>query len=268
MSYMTKEAINQRLQEHYEIAEQTGKTIFGIFLQGSQNYIDDLFFEGSDVDSRVIYIPNTREICLGKDISEPELILDNGEHIDQFDIRKFLKLILTPGINNYECLFTEYAIVNPVYKDFYDNIVNIREKLVRMNEKNFLMSCMGISMRDYKMLTRRTGGEDWDIENLGYSRKRLSNILRLNKTIKLYMMGESFHNCLKAMPQEEIYKVRRTIAYSENEALELADKVNQESKKLAEAYHYTKNDDIIKEEIQEIIVGIMERSMKLEIAKL
>ena len=42
MNYMSKEAIMNRLQEHYEYAENRANgEVFAIFLQGSQNYIDD-----------------------------------------------------------------------------------------------------------------------------------------------------------------------------------------------------------------------------------
>ena len=258
MNYMSKESIMNRLQEHYDIAkkEDSGE-IFAIFLQGSQNYVDDLFFEGSDVDSRAIYLPDSRDICLGKDISQPELILDNGEHIDKFDIRKFLKLIQTPGINNYENLFTEYAIVNPKYQSFYDQLIAIREDIVRIDEKKFLMATMGLSKRDLIDLQKRTGGEDYDIENFGYSRKRLSNIIRFNKTIKAYLDYKPFSDCLKSMDQKEIYKVRRTEHYTLEEALEIAEQTDQESRFLATEFEPTARKNYTAGMLEDIFVDIM-----------
>lgn len=225
-----------RLQEHYELAKEKGDgEIFAIFLQGSQNYVDDLFFEGSDVDSRAIYLPSMKDICLSKDISQPERILANGEHIDRFDVRKFLKLIQTPGINNYENLFTEYVIVNPKYQSFYDRLVTIKEDIVRIDEKKFLMATSGLSKRDMLSLQKRTGGEDYDIESLGYSRKRLSNIIRFNETIKAYVNNKPFSECLKSMDQELIYKIRRTEYYTLEEALEIAKQADSNSNVFAQA---------------------------------
>lgn len=258
MNYMTKKAIMDRLQEHYEIVRRPINTdVFAIFLQGSQNYVDDLFFEGSDVDSRAIYLPNIKDIYLGKDISQVELVLDNEEHIDRFDIRKFLGLITTPGINNYECLFTEYAIVNPKYKAFYDELVSIREKLARVNEKKFLMSTMGISRRDLIDLQKRVGGEDYDIETFGYSRKRLSNIMRFNSTIKAYLDNKNFSACLMSMDQELIHKIRRTEFYTLEQAIEIAELTDKNTKELASGFEDTAIDTDTIEIAQDIIVRLM-----------
>lgn len=258
MNYMNKESIMDRLREHYEFAQKdiTGN-IFGIFLQGSQNYINELFSKDSDVDSRAIYVPRKKEICLGIDISEPGLILENGEHIDRFDLRKFLNLIKTPGINNYEALFTEYFIINPKYESFYQKIIELREDLVRVDKKKFLMSIMGISMKDFKTLEHRRGGEDYDIENFGYSRKRLSNIIRFNKTAKAYIEGKDFSECLKSMDEELIYKIRRTDYYTLKQALKIAEEMDQETKEIATNFTVTLSsmDPIIK--IEDIFVDIM-----------
>lgn len=255
MSYMTKDEIMKRLQEHYDEASKQGE-VFGVFLQGSQNYINDLFFEGSDIDSRAIYIPNKKEICLGKDISKSELVLSNGEHIDRFDIRKLVNLLKKPGINNYEPLFTEYFIINDNYNDFYERLVEIREEIVRSNEKAFVMATMGISMRDFKALQKRTGGEDYDIEKYGYSRKRLSNIMRFNHTIKAYIDGKSFSKCLKSMDQQLIYDVRRTDKYNLKEALEIASEMNKETHKLAKEFTGKSNNKIF-DELDDILVDLL-----------
>lgn len=237
MTYMTKEAIMNRLHEHYTHARKKGNgELFAIFLQGSQNYIEDLFFEKSDVDSRAVYLPTMRDICLEKDISLPEAILENGEHIDRFDVRKFLKLLKTPGINNYESLFTEYVLVNPKYQKEFDELIAIREEIAYSKRKRFLMAMMGVSKRDLMSLQKRTGGEDYDIERFGYSRKRLSNIIRFNRTVKAYIDNKPFSECLKSMDQKLIHKIRRTEYYTLEEALEIANKTDDETKRLAQEF--------------------------------
>lgn len=256
--YLTKKSIQKRIEEH---AKEIKSEFFGIFLQGSQNYIDDLFYKSSDIDSRVILLPNKKQICLGEDISQSELILDNKEHIDRFDIRKFLELIKTPGINNYEVLFTEYYLINPKYETFYHKLRSIREEVVRIDEKKFVMSTMGISMRDFKALEKRTGGEDYDIETLGYSRKRLANIMRFNKTLKAYIAGKDFSNCLKAMDQNLIHKVRRTEYYSYDEAIKTAEETNKETKELAMKHPKSIKNDKVINDLDDIIVEIL--SMRL-----
>lgn len=263
MNYMTKKDINKRIKEHSEIISKQEQNIFGVFLQGSQNYIDDLFSEDSDVDSRAIFVPNFRQICLAEDISQRELILDNDEHIDRFDIRKLLKLILTPGINNFEILFTDYYVVNPAYQEYYQELLNIREEIARINESKFIMSSMGITNRDYKTLTKRIGNQDYDIDNFGYSRKRLSNMMRFEATMKAYIDEKPFKDCLKALPQETIYQVRRTHLYKEKEALELADQINQNVKMLADNFKQTQDNLTTKKKVEDIIINLLNKSIKI-----
>lgn len=265
--YMNKESIMNRLQEHYEYAENKANgEIFAIFLQGSQNYIDDKFSESSDVDSRAIYLPSIKDICLEKDVSMSVAILDNGEHIDRFDIRKFLKLIKNPGVNNYESLFTEYYIINPKYQEFYNKLIEVREDIVRLNEKGFLMATMGISKRDFINLQKRTGGEDYDIKNLGYSRKRLANIMRFNATTKAYLANKSFSDCLKSMDQNLIHKVRRTEYYTLKEALEIAELADKETRQLAYDFkNKYKSNNQVESQLEDIFVDLMIEGSGMEI---
>lgn len=260
MSYMTKEAINERLQEHYDEASKRGE-LYGVFLQGSQNYIDDLFFINSDVDSRAVYIPSKKDIFLGRDISTSELILENSEHIDRFDVRKFVELLKKPGINNYEAIFSEYFIINEKYKEIHQKLVSMREDLARADEKKFLMATMGLSMRDSKNLQSRTGGEDEDISKYGYSRKRLSNIMRFCETAKMYAKGADFESCLKSVDQELIYAVRREELYNLEEALVIAEKCDKELYRLAHDFEGESNKEVL-DELDDLLVELLELSIK------
>jgi len=98
------------------------------------------------------------------------------------------------------------------------------------------MAMMGVSKRDLMSLQKRTGGEDYDIERFGYSRKRLSNIIRFNRTVKAYIDNKPFSECLKSMDQKLIHKIRRTEYYTLEEALEIANKTDDETKRLAQEF--------------------------------
>lgn len=262
MTYSSKEEIMSRLQEHYDRASEEGE-LFGVFLQGSQNYIDDLFFKGSDVDSRAVYIPDTKHFCLGNDTSKPVIALNNDEHVDRFDVRKFFKLLKKPGINNYEALFTEYYIINDKYKNSYGNLTEIRERIVRSNPGKFLMATMCVSKKDLKNLEKRIGGEDSDIDKYGYSRKRLSNIMRLNETVKAYIDGAEFGNCLKAMNEQMIHSVRRTELFNLEEALDIAEKCDRETLILAKLPQGLDADESVLSELDDILVELLSTRFKL-----
>ena len=272
--YNTKEEIKSRLSEHYQfVKERVDGEMVAVFLQGSQNYIDDMFHESSDVDSRAIFLPDKKSLFLGQDLSKPDAVLPNKELIGRFDVRKYLSSLKRPGINNYESLFTEYRVVNPKYKKFYEDLQEIRESVVRIDEKGFLMSLMGIGGRDYKVLEKSHGGQEFDIENFGYSRKRLANILRFNKTAKAYIENKPFKECLQAMDQEEIYEIRRTHYYSvpdkhqipyysHERALELAQAAHEETTKLAKEFQAKRRDTVTEEKLEDIFVSLLDKSLK------
>lgn len=235
-SYNSKKEIKNRIKEHYDkVVETYGENnVFGVFLYGSQNYVDNMFFKDSDIDSNAVILPTIKNICLGTIPKTKVKVLDNKEHISIYDIRRFVETLKKPGVNNYEVLFTEYFYVNPKYKDFYNNMVKIREKLVRTNEKKLSMSIMGISRRIYSNITNNNKEQNKkDIKEFGYSRKRLSNILRLNKSLKKYLEGADFESVLKAESQDLIYNVRKTNYYNCSDALKLAKETVEETEKIA-----------------------------------
>lgn len=86
-----KERIMKRLKEHYQILQEKGYEIVGLFLQGSQNY--NLDYELSDVDSKAIVLPSLDDILLNKPMTSTTLVLDNNEHIDIKDIRVMFNTI-------------------------------------------------------------------------------------------------------------------------------------------------------------------------------
>ena len=57
MNYMTKKQVLNAVQKHFLISEEQGE-VFGVFLKGSQNYVDDKFHESSDVDTVAVLIPS------------------------------------------------------------------------------------------------------------------------------------------------------------------------------------------------------------------
>lgn len=260
-NYMTKESLNKRIAEHYEKASEFG-TLYGVFLKGSQNYIDDLFFEGSDVDSVAVIIPTEEQILLGKETRSATHTLENGEQITPMDLRKFFEILQKPGVNNYEVLFTEYFKLNSDFSSYHKELLSMREEIVRADEKGFLMATMGISHRDFKTMTKKSEGSGDDVDLYGYSRKRLSNILRFNATAKAYLEGKDFENVLKSMPQEEIHEVRRTHKYNLEEALELAEKANSETKELA--YNHNSQRKPIKEKMDNLLMKVLKDVLMLK----
>lgn len=264
--YKSKEAIQERVQEHYTHAEGSADgELFGVFLIGSQNYVKDLFLSDSDIDTWAIYLPNLKDLVLERDISLPALIVDNEEHIDRVDARKFMRLLSKPGLTSYQTLFTEFFVVNDKYVEYYDNLVKMREEVVRVNEKRFVMSLMGMSDRDYRGLEREYGQQEADIANLGYSRKKLSNIVRLNSTINSYIKGKPFNECLRSMDQDLIMAIRKTSLIDLNRAREVASSADRETHKLAHDFENEKDSNHLEvlANLEDIFVDLISHDNRL-----
>lgn len=261
--YKSREDIKSRVKEHYNHAESGNKgELFAVYLQGSQNYVKDLYLEESDVDTKAIYLPDIRDVILGRDISMPEMIVENDEHIDRIDARKFMDLLRKPGINNYEVLFTDFYVVNDEYYEYHERLMEIREDLVRTNKKRFVMSLMGISGREYKDLEL---GSSTDVLELGYSRKKLYNILRLNATIKSYINEDPFDKCLKSMDQDLIYSVRTLELIDLERAREIARETDKETMMIAHEYYCPSSDEHLEvlSKLEGIFVDLISHGRRL-----
>ena len=123
------DAVKQSLYAHYkESLEYFDKrNIVGLFLQGSQNY--GLAYENSDVDTKLIVLPNFNEIAFNKKPVSTTHIRENEEHIDFKDIRLYMQTFRKQNLNFLEILFTPYKIVNPDYAPYWDVLINHREDI-------------------------------------------------------------------------------------------------------------------------------------------
>ena len=73
--------IHKRMEEHLQPVLKSHKEWVGLFLQGSQNY--NLDYEGSDIDTKVIVIPNFTDFVLNAKPVSTTHIMKNDEH-DEF----------------------------------------------------------------------------------------------------------------------------------------------------------------------------------------
>ncbi|MBO5957917.1 MAG: hypothetical protein J6Q39_10230, partial [Bacteroidales bacterium] len=105
------ERIMKGVREHYEEALQhfPKEQIVGVFLQGSQNY--NLDYEGSDIDTKLIVVPNFRDICLNKKPVSTTHVRANDEHTDWKDVRLYMETFRKQNLNFLEILFTKFYII-------------------------------------------------------------------------------------------------------------------------------------------------------------
>lgn len=244
--------IMYRVNEHYEEAlnDFTENQIVGCFLQGSQNY--KLDYENSDVDTKLIVVPNFRDICLNKKPVSTTHVRANDEHTDWKDIRLYMETFRKQNLNFLEILFTPYIIINPLYREQWNRLAAAREEIARMNPYRAVRSMKGIAAEKYHAMEHRYPAKAHIVDAYGYDGKQVSHLLRVNDYLERYIAGESYESCL--IPSPELrprimeYKMLDRISLDEarEEAREImenvirvsdnfcADKCDQESKEMRE----------------------------------
>lgn len=192
--------IMKRVQEHYDEALQyfPEDQIVGIFLQGSQNY--ELDYEGSDVDTKLIVVPSFKDICLNKKPVSTTHIRENDEHIDWKDVRKYIEEFRKQNLNFLEILFTEFYILNPMYADEWNRLVEAREFIAHLNPFRAVKSMKGIAHEKYAAMEKPYPSKLAIIEKYGYDGKQNSHLERVDDYLERYISGESYEACLKPTP--------------------------------------------------------------------
>ena len=204
MSYRF-DAIMKRVQDHYNEALKyfPEEQIVGVFLQGSQNY--ELDYEGSDVDTKLIVVPSFKDICLNKKPVSTTHVRANDEHTDWKDVRLYMETFRKQNLNFLEILFTDYYIVNPMYKEEWDRLVAAREFIARMNVHRAVKSMKGIAMEKYHAMEHRYPAKIDIIDMYGYDGKQVSHLIRVYDYLRRYIAGEPYKDCL--IPSRELRKL-------------------------------------------------------------
>ena len=230
-----EESIMKRVREHYDEALEyfPEDKIVGVFLQGSQNY--GLDYENSDVDTKLITVPSFREICLNKKPVSTTHVRANDEHTDWKDVRLYMETFRKQNLNFLEILFTDFQIVNPLYKEQWDRLVEAREFIARMNEYRAVKSMKGIALEKYHAMEHEYPSKVDVLAKWGYDPKQLHHLLRVEEYLKRYIAGEQYVKCLSPEDPEYLIDVKRGI-YDLAEARKIADAAKVNVEKIADEF--------------------------------
>ena len=201
-NYHSDEWIMERVREHWEEALTLfpKDRIVGIFLQGSQNY--GLDYEGSDIDTKCIIVPEFKEICLNYKPISTTHIRKNNEHIDFKDIRLYMETFRKQNLNFLEILFTPYAIINPLYQEEWRKLITANEEIARMNEYRAVKSMKGIALEKFHAMEHKYPSKLDIVEQFGYDGKQVSHLIRVYDYLNRYTKKEKYKDCL--IPTEEL----------------------------------------------------------------
>lgn len=261
--------INAKVQQHYKEACLMGNEVFGVFLQGSQNYNLDVYSEQyqSDVDTKVIVLPSFDDFCHGKSPVSTTVERANKEHIDLKDIRIMFETFKKQNVNFVEILFTKYFIVTDKYAKYWRKLRRIAEDLVHCHPSQTLKTMAGMSYEKYKALCHPYPTIKHKIDKYGYDGKQLHHIIRINEFMKNYIAGMPFDKCLTTHDEQTLILMTEaklnTIPLAD--ALKLAKELDDENAVMKNQYideHGTECDATPYERLEQIKVDVLRQWFK------
>lgn len=273
MNYHTDEWINERVREHYEEALTMfpESRIVGVFYQGSANY--GLDYEKSDVDTKCILVPTFEDIAFNRKPISTTHIRKNEEHIDLKDVRLYINCFEKQNLNFLEILFTPYKIVNPLYEQWWNKLVENREAITHYDFHRAIKSMKGIALEKYHAMEHRYPSKTDIIDKYGYDSKQLHHLLRVEEYLARYIEGRTYEECL--IPTEETAKRISRIKEDNSflnledarivakEALEHIEKMCDDALEL----HEDKKNEEIEKLFQQVQYDIMKFAIALELAE-
>jgi hypothetical protein len=264
--------IMRRVQDHYNEALQyfPEEQIVGVFLQGSQNY--KLDYKGSDIDTKLIVVPSFRDICLNKKPVSTTHVRANDEHTDWKDVRLYMETFRKQNLNFLEILFTDFYVINPMYREEWDRLIAAREFIARMNVHRAVKSMKGIAMEKYHAMEHRYPTKVDIIDMYGYDGKQVSHLIRVYDYLRRYIAGEPYKDCL--IPSAHLRKIimdyKMLNVYSLEEARVAAKAYLDQVTELADKFcadYPDYEEPWIRDLLEDVSYSIMKISVERELVK-
>ena len=256
--------VMDRVREHYDEALTyfPEDRIVGIFLQGSQNY--GLATPHSDVDTKLIVTPTFKDIAMNRKPVSTTHIRANEEHIDFKDIRLYIQTFRKQNLNFLEILYTDFAIVNPIYEKQWNRLVESREAITHFNPYRSVQSMKGIALEKYHAMEHEYPSKIEVLKKYGYDLKQLHHLIRVEDYLGRYINGESYESCLDPGPmKQELIEIKMG-KYSLADARSIADKAKTHVEEMAEyAYSIYPNEE--DPEVNELLDDVQYEIMRVAV---
>ena len=260
MTNIMNEKIKNRLYYDYNLLKNQFE-VLGVFLQGSQNY--ELEYENSDIDTKAIIIPNFEDICLNEKPSNFTFQEKDGSHCDVKDIREMFKIFKKQNVNYLEILFTKYKLINPLYENIFNQLLENNEKIAHYNKVLTVKSIAGMSLDKLKALEHPYPIWEEHIKKYGYSNKQLHHIIRLNEFIKRYISGENFADCLISKNKKYLIDIKANPCYYKlKEAREIANFTHNETWDIKDEYVKNYNGHELRD-IEKLLANVLTEIIKI-----
>ncbi len=258
----SKETVMQRLHQDIETVSSMGYKVFGVFLQGSQNY--NLDYEGSDIDTKCIVLPTMEDVILNrKPVSTTHINPDNT-HTDIKDIRLMWECFKKQNINFLEILFTDCYVVKGLrYKAEWKRMEDAAEDIAHFNNYAAVNCIAGMVFEKNAAVCHPYPTLKDKIEKHGYDNKQLHHILRCAEFLDRYIEGVPYEECLIPTNPQQLIDVKASYIYSLDEAKQIAKETVDTVKAVKERYM---NENLVcintraEKIMQSVLVDILKQS--------
>lgn len=197
-NFHTKEWMLSQLQGHWDDAKQRlpENAIIGVFYYGSGNY--GLDYEGSDVDSKCIFIapPTIKRL--------PLAVREDGTTIAFTNIHEYIKMLISGNSIAMDILFAEASIINPIYAPLWNQILEEREIIPTKCGAGIYKGLLNSYKHSSSGACAATGHPKWI--HLGHHPKALSHACRIAERIVRIHNGESWKETM--VPSHPEFHVR------------------------------------------------------------
>lgn len=201
-----------KVSEHFNFAVDTYglDNVWATMLYGSQNY--NMATEDSDVDTKTMLFPTVRATVLGEKTASTDLVLPDGSLNGVKDYRDTFALYLRGNVRFLETLYSDYQVVNPKYRVFFDQLVINRELVANSLPRKLIHSAAGMAEQKYKALDHPYPSKVDVIAKYGYDPKQLHHLVRLYYFMTKFSQTCSFEQSLRPndILREELLAIKTT----------------------------------------------------------
>lgn len=168
---------------------------FVIAANGSHNYNTN--DQESDIDSYLLVFPTLDQIVFDtKPVSKVLNMRGSQEYIDIKDVRHFFKILNKGNMNFLEILFSDYYIVNPIYQQYWDKIVENREHFAYAKPHTTVDCAIGMAKNKLKAMLEGKENRSDVFYKFGYDPKELHHIVRLYLFLEQYTQQKPYKECI------------------------------------------------------------------------
>ena len=265
MNYHSDEWIMDRVREHYNEALEhfPEDRIVAIVLQGSQNYGLETMY--SDVDTKLILTPTFEDIAMNRQAISTTYIRADNSHTDWKDIRLMLKTFRSCNLNFLEILFSPYSIVNPLYAEEWNRLIDDNELIANYDPYKAVKTMRGLARRKYEQMEHESPSHHDDIGKYGYSPKELHHLLRIEEYIERYISCEPYCDCLHTKKATYLSGVKLE-PFHLNAARMLAEKAMYHIDQMCDKF-IAENNIEVNQDVDALLDDVQYNIMKIAIKK-